>query len=68
MFFWFAWGGVLFKNGCMGLFLGEEGDVSGYAGWLELETVVIKFEKTLTSREMVYLDGNLSSLRARQDV
>jgi hypothetical protein len=31
------------------------------------EIVVIKFEKTLTLKEMVYLDGNLSSLRARHD-
>jgi hypothetical protein len=37
----------------MGFFLGEEGEVSGFAGCLELEIVVIKFEKTLTLREMV---------------
>jgi hypothetical protein len=62
--FWFAWGRELFKNGLMGFFLNEEVGVLEFAGWLELEIVVIKFEKTLTLREMVYLEGNLSSLRA----
>jgi hypothetical protein len=65
--FWFAWGRELFKNGLMGFFLSEEVGVLEFAGWLELEIVVIKFEKTLTLREMVYLEGNLSSLRARHN-
>jgi hypothetical protein len=51
----------------MGFFLSEEGGVAELAGWLELEMVVTKFEKTLTLREMIYLDGNLSSLRARHE-
>ena len=51
----------------MGFFLGGDGEFSKFAGWLELEVVVIKFEKTLTLREMVYLDGYLSSERARHD-
>ena len=49
----------------MGFFLREEDGVAGLAGSLELGMEVIKFEKTLTLREMIYLDGNLSSLRAR---
>jgi hypothetical protein len=65
IFFWFALGRELFEYGCVGYFLDEDGEFSEFAGWFELGIVVIKFEKTLTLREMVYLDGNLASGGAR---
>ena len=51
----------------MGFFLREEDGVAGFASRFELGIEVIKFEKTLTLKEMIYLDGNLSSLRVRHE-
>ena len=65
IFVWFALGRELFRNGCLGYFPSEDGEFSGFPCWFELDIVVIKFEKTLTLREMVYLDGNLAFGGAR---
>ena len=44
----------------------EDGDAEpGLARWFELKLEGIKFEKTLTLREMKYLKGFLSSFGAR---
>jgi hypothetical protein len=49
----------------MVFFLVEEDGDAELTGWLEIEIEGIIFEKTLTLREMIYLEEILSSLGAR---
>jgi hypothetical protein len=51
----------------MMFFLKEDDEEAVFAGCLGLEKDGIKFENTLTLREMIYLEGVLSSLRAKHD-
>jgi hypothetical protein len=51
----------------MVFFLVEEDGDAKLASWLEIEIEGIKFEKTLTLREMIYLEEILSSLGARHE-
>jgi hypothetical protein len=53
IFVWFVLGRELFRNGCVGYFPSEDGEFSEFAGWFELDIIVIKFEKTLTLRDSI---------------
>jgi hypothetical protein len=47
-------------------FLAKDEADAEVVGWFLTEDVGTKFEKILTLRDMIYLDGDLSSLGAKQ--